>query len=153
MRDFVDNIVVKDASAKRQLLDIWDEARQSGLTEENLLAYIDRWTADLEQSQRLNFLRWPILNQRVHQNPAARGSFEAEVAVVRTFMKERIAWMDKKLGYTYKPNAISELPLDRTQPYQVFSLSGQPYGNSIDNLPSGIYIIRQGSAAQKIVVK
>lgn len=153
MRDFVDNIVVKDASAKRQLLDIWDEARQSGLTEENLLAYIDRWTADLEQSQRLNFLRWPILNQRVHQNPAARGSFEAEVAVVRTFMKERIAWMDKKLGYTYKPNGISELRVDRTQPYQVFSLSGQPYGNSIDNLPSGIYIIRQGSAAQKIVVK
>lgn len=153
MRDFVDNIVVKDASAKRQLLDIWDEARQSGLTEENLLAYIDRWTADLEQSQRLNFLRWPILNQRVHQNPAARGSFEAEVAVVRTFMKERIAWMDKKLSYTYKPNGISELRVDRSQPYQVFSLSGQPYGNSIDNLPSGIYIIRQGSAAQKIVVK
>lgn len=153
MRDFVDNIVVKDAAAKRQLLDIWDEARQSGLTEENLLAYIDRWTADLEQSQRLNFLRWPILNQRVHQNPAARGSFEAEVAVVRTFMKERIAWMDKKLSYTYKPNGISELRVDRSRPYQVFSLSGQPYGNSIDNLPSGIYIIRQGSAAQKIVVK
>ena len=153
MRNFVDNIVVKDAAAKRQLLEIWDEARQSGLTEENLLAYIDRWAADLEQSQRLNFLRWPILNQRVHQNPAARGSFEAEMAVVRTFMKERIAWMDKKLGYTYKPNGISELRVDRSQPYQVYSLSGQPYGNSIDHLPSGIYIIRQGTAAQKIVVK
>ena len=153
MRNFVDNIVVKDAAAKRQLLEIWDEARQSGLTEENLLAYIDRWAADLEQSQRLNFLRWPILNQRVHQNPAARGSFEAEMAVVRTFMKERIAWMDKKLGYTYKPNGISELRVDRSQPYQVYSLSGQPYGNSIDHLPAGIYIIRQGTAAQKIVVK
>ena len=153
MRNFVDNIVVKDAAAKRQLLEIWDEARQSGLTEENLLAFIDRWAADLEQSQRLNFLRWPILNQRVHQNPAARGSFEAEMAVVRTFMKERIAWMDKKLGYTYKPNGISELRVDRSQPYQVYSLSGQPYGNSIDHLPSGIYIIRQGTAAQKIVVK
>ena len=153
MRNFVDNIVVKDAAAKRQLLEIWDEARQSGLTEENLLAFIDRWAADLEQSQRLNFLRWPILNQRVHQNPAARGSFEAEMAVVRTFMKERIAWMDKKLGYTYKPNGISELRVDRSQPYQVYSLSGQPYGNSIDHLPSGIYIIRQGTATQKIVVK
>ena len=72
MRNFVDNIVVKDAAAKRQMLQIWDEARQSGLTEENLLASIDRWAADLEQSQRLNFLRWPILSQRVHQNPAAR---------------------------------------------------------------------------------
>ena len=153
MRSFVDNIVVNNASARKQLLEIWDEARQSGLTVDNLLAYIDRWATDLEQSQRLNFLRWPILNQRVHQNPAARGSFKAEVDVVRTFMKERIAWMDRKLGYTYKPNGISEISIDKTQPYQVYSLSGQPYGNSVDNLPSGIYVVRQGTTAQKIVVR
>jgi hypothetical protein len=153
MRTFVDNIVVKDAAAKRQMLAIWDEARQSGLTEENMIAYIDRWEADLQQSQHLNFLRWPILNQRVHQNPPTKGSFQAEVEVLRTYMKERFAWMDKKLGYTYRPNAISELPLDKTQPYQVFSLSGQPCGNSIESLSPGIYIVRQGSAAQKIVVR
>ena len=153
MRNFVDNIVVRDAAAKRQMLAIWDEARQSGLTEENMIAYIDRLEADLQQSQRLNFLRWPILNQRVHQNPPTKGSFQAEVEVLRTYMKERFVWMDKKLGYTYKPNAISELPLDRTQPYQVFSLSGQPYGNSLEGLSPGIYIIRQGSATQKIVVR
>ena len=153
MKEFVDNIVVRDAAAKRQLLAIWDEARQSGLTEENMIAYIDRLEADLQQSQRLNFLRWPILNQRVHQNPPTKGSFQAEVEVLRTYMKERLVWMDKKLGYTYKPNAISELPHDKTQPYQVFSLSGQPCGNSLEGLSPGIYIIRQGTAAQKIVVR
>ena len=153
MRNFVDNIVVKDAAAKRQMLQIWDEARQSGLTEENLLANIDRWANDLEQSQRLNFLRWPILNQRVHQNPRALGSFQAEVEVVRTFMKERLVWMDKKLGYTYKPSGISELRVDRSHPYQVYSLSGQPCGNNLENLSPGIYVVRQGTATQKIVVK
>ena len=153
MRNFVDNIVVKDAAAKRQMLQIWDEARQSGLTEENLLASIDRWANDLEQSQRLNFLRWPILNQRVHQNPRALGSFQAEVDVVRTFMKERLVWMDKKLGYTYKPSGISELRVDRSHPYQVYSLSGQPCGNNLENLSPGIYVVRQGTATQKIVVK
>ena len=153
MRNFVDNIVVRDAAAKRQLLAIWDEARQSGLTEDNMIAYIDRLEAELQQSQRLNFLRWPILNQRVHQNPPTKGSFQAEVEVLRTYMKERLVWMDKKLGYTYKPNAISELPHDKTQPYQVFSLSGQPCGNSLEGLSPGIYIIRQGTAAQKIVVR
>ena len=111
MKEFVDNIVVRDAAAKRQLLAIWDEARQSGLTEENMIAYIDRLEAELQQSQRLNFLRWPILNQRVHQNPPTK------------------------------------------QPYQVFSLSGQPCGNSLEGLSPGIYIIRQGTAAQKIVVR
>ena len=153
MRSFVDNIVVNNAAAKNRLYEIWDEARQSGLTEENMLAYIDRWAADLEQSQHLNFLRWPILNQRVHQNPAARGSFQAEVDVVKDFMKGRIAWMDKKLGYTYKPSGINELRVDMALPYQVYSLSGQPYGNSVENLPSGIYVVRQGTATRKIVVK
>jgi spore coat protein CotH len=153
MRNFVDNIVINNAASKRQLLEIWDGARQSGLTEAYMLAYIDRWAAELEQSQRLNFLRWPILNQKVHQNVVAKGSFQAEVEVVRTFMKERIAWMDKKLGYTYKPSGISELRFDETLPYQVFSLSGQPYGNSVDNLSPGIYVVRQGTVAKKIVVK
>ena len=153
MRNFVDNIVVKDAAAKRKMLEIWDEARQSGLTEENLLTYIDNWANVLQQSQHLNFLRWPILNQKVHQNVVAKGSFQAEVDVVKTFMKERIAWMDKKLGYTYKPNGISELRLNMARHYQVFSLSGQPYGSSVDNLPPGIYVVRQGTAAKKIVVK
>jgi spore coat protein CotH len=153
MKNFVDNIVVKDAAAKRQMLQIWDEARQSGLTEENMIAYIDRLEADLQQSQHLNFLRWPILNQRVHQNPPTKGSFQAEVEVLRTYMKERFAWMDKKLGYTYVPNGISELHVDRTQPYLVYSLSGQPCGNSLEGLCPGIYVIRQGSATQKVVVR
>lgn len=153
MRTFVDNIVVRDAAAKQQMQSIWGEARQSGLTEENMISFIDRWETDLQQSQRLNFLRWPILNQRVHQNPRALGSFQAEVDVLRTFMKERIAWMDRKLGYTYKPNGISELCIDKAQPYQVFSISGLPCGNNVESLSSGIYLIRQGSATQKIIVR
>ena len=153
MRTFVDNIVVRDAAAKQQLLSIWGEARQSGLTEENMISFIDRWEADLQQSQRLNFLRWPIMNQRVHQNPPTKGSYQAEVEVLRTFMKERLLWMDRKLGYTYKPNAISELPVDKDKPYQVFSLSGLFCGSSQESLFPGIYLIRQGSATQKIVVR
>ena len=153
MRTFVDNIVVRDAAAKQQLLSIWGEARQSGLTEENMISFIDRWEADLQQSQRLNFLRWPIMNQRVHQNPPTKGSYQAEVEVLRTFMKERLLWMDRKLGYTYKPNAISELPVDKDKPYQVFSLSGLFCGSSQESLSPGIYLIRQGSATQKIVVR
>ena len=153
MRSFVNDIVVNNAAARQQLLRIWDEARRSGLTEENLLAYIDQLVADLEQSQRLNFLRWPILNQDVHLNPRAWGSYQAEVQVVRDFMKERIAWMDRKLGYTYVPSGISEWRVDRTLPYQVYSLSGQPCGNSLEGLSPGVYVVRQGSATQKIVVK
>ena len=153
MRTFVNNIVINDASAGSQLLAIWGEARQNGLNEENLLAFIDRWAAELEQSQRLNFLRWPIMNQKVQKNPVIWGSYQAEVDNVKNYLKERLVWMDKKLGYTYHPSGISALRLDKTQPYQVFSLSGQSCGNSVESLSSGVYIVRQGTMTQKIVVK
>ena len=153
MKTFVDNIVVSNNAAKQQLLQIWDEVRQAGLTETNVVSFIDDWEQQLQQSQRLNFLRWPILSQRVHQNPQALGSYAKEVDVVRQYMKERIAWMDKKLGYTYEPSGIQETRLDMSKPLQIFTLSGQPCGQSLQNLSPGIYVVKQGQQTRKIVVR
>ena len=135
------------------MVTIWDKARCNGLTEENLVAFVDAMEETLAQSQRLNFLRWPILNSRVHQNPRALGSFEAEVETVRRFVKERLPWMDKRLGYTYVPSAISEVAVDMNQPYEVFTVSGLFCGNDLSGLRPGIYIVRQGQAARKMVVR
>ena len=117
--------------------------------------------SELDHSQRLNFLRWPILNQCVHQNPRALGSFSAEVENVRRFMKERLKWMDRRLDYTYVPSSgitgatvnFTDSSVDLTQPYDVFSVSGQPYGHTLDGLRPGIYILRQGHATRKIMIK
>ena len=99
MRTLVDNIVINDAAAKQQLKDLWAQLRRNGFTEESMLAYIDEQAELLAHSQQLNFLRWPILNQYVHQNPAARGSYQAEVENVRSYIRNRIPWMDRKLGF------------------------------------------------------
>ena len=153
MKTFVDNIVVKNATAKKQMLEIWDEARQAGLTEENLVAFIDSLETELNQSQRLNFLRWKIMNTKVHQNPKLWGSYTAEVQNVRRFMKERLAWMDKKLQYTYVPNAIATVRVNTALPYRVFTIAGQPCGNSLNDLRPGVYIIHQGTTSQKVIVR
>ena len=153
MKSFVDNIVVRNAEAKKQLLNIWDEARQAGLTEENLVSFIDQMETYLDQSQHLNFQRWKIMNKSVHQNPKLWGSYADEVQNVRRFMKERLAWMDRKLGYTYQPSTIADISVDLAQPYRVFTLSGQPCGTSLDALRLGIYVVRQGVLSQKIIVK
>ena len=149
MKSFVDNIVVHSATAKAQLLELWDQARRGGLTEENMLAYIDALEEELQQSQRLNFLRWPIMNKKVHMNPKTWGSYAAEVQNVRRFMKERIAWMDKKLGYN--SNGITIATLDYSHPYTVWTVSGQPCGTDLTLLAPGIYIVRQGQTTQKVV--
>ena len=99
MKTLVDMIVVRDAEAKNRLETIWAEIRQAGFTEESFIAYIDEQETLLQQSQRLNFMRWPILNEYVHQNPRTYGSYEAEVENVRRFINYRIAWMDNKLHF------------------------------------------------------
>ena len=153
MKTFANKVVIYNADAKAKMLDIWDKARHSGLTEDNLVAWIDSVETALDQSQRLNFTRWPILNTKVHMNPKAWGSYQAEVQNVRRFMKERLAWMDRKLGYTYVPSGIEEVDVDLSLPYEVYTLSGQACGSALDGLRPGIYIVRQGQSARKIMKK
>lgn len=99
MQTLVDKIVVNDAGSKAQLKALWAQIRRSGFTEESMIDYINEQAGLLDHSQRLNFLRWPIMNQYVHQNPRVRGSYTAEVDNVRNYMRNRIAWMDRKLGF------------------------------------------------------
>ena len=99
MQSLVDKIVVQDADARQQLATLWANIRQSGFTEESMLDYIDEQAQLLNASQRLNFIRWKIMNQYVHQNPRLHGSYEAEVNNVRNYMSNRIEWMDNKLGF------------------------------------------------------
>ena len=151
MRSFVDRIVVYDASARVRLLEIWDEARQNGLTKESLVAYVDQLEAELEQSQTLNFLRWPIMNTKVHQNPRIWGSYSQEVQNVRRFISERVDWMDRKLNYTYIPSSITEVNINFNEPYEVFSLSGRYCGRSLNGQDRGVYIVRQKGKTLKVV--
>lgn len=151
MRNLVDAFVLRNSDSQTMLLDIWDKARQKDLTEESLVAYIDQMEAELDKSQRLNFMRWPILNQLVHQNPKTWGSYQAEVENVRQFMKERLKWMDERLGYHYVPSGIQETILDMSLPYEVYTVEGVSCGQRLDALRPGIYIVRQGQTTRKIV--
>ena len=174
MRTFVDRIVVYNAAAKQQLYDIWDEVRMGGLTDDHMQACVDSLADVLSASQRLNFLRWPIMNEYVHQNPRVYGSYEGEVNNVRNFITNRFQWMDRKLGYTYEPPVPSEpsdsddpdnpeYPDDQTvvkhlhinyaQPYHVYTLMGIYCGNNLDLLAPDIYIVRQGQIVRKVVIK
>ena len=152
MKRFVDDIVINDNDAQKQLLDIWTEAREKGLNAENIIAFVDSTANELQASQDLNFKRWPILNTKVHQNPKTYGSYEAEVENVRNYIKERFTWMDDRVGYARALASITDATINTNQPYEVLTLSGRPCGNSLKGLGKGVYILKQGSKTRKIVI-
>lgn len=97
MRTFVSNIIDSERS-KKEISNIWKNARETKkITPEAMNRLVDSLATLLNQSQELNFKRWPILSTIVHQNPAARGSFQAEVNAVKKYLTDRIGWMDKKI--------------------------------------------------------
>jgi hypothetical protein len=153
MQVLVDNIVIRDSVAKAKLLEIWGKAREDSLNEEHLFEFIDKHEKYLQESQELNFTRWPVMNEQVQQNPVVWGSYAAEVQNVRRFISERLLWIDNKLGYTYTPTGIAEAIPDSKLPCQIYNMSGQPCTEDLRHLPRGIYIVKQGRNTKKIQVR
>ena len=102
------NRIMSDPQTGEDLKRIYSDYRDKGvISEESLLAVVNQYATELDQSQKLNFIRWPIMNQSVHQNPYVWGNYKAEVDNVRKYIKDRIKWIDSKLNYV--PNSVPRL--------------------------------------------
>ena len=175
----VSRIMVNDLESVADVQELWGYARyQNGITVESLQAYVDSMAAVLDASERLNFIRWPIMNKKVHQNPVIWGSYEAEVQNVKDYLERRIAWLDKKLKYDEQAFAdhIAESPagpepevhiwgrhvyvsgIPGGQSYQVFSPSGALEGQGESGqegplLAPGLHIISVQDRSVKVLVR
>ena len=87
-----------DPTLRAAMTTMWQVARaERNVTSESLTAYIDSTAEELMQSQRLNFIRWPILNQQVQVNPRAGGTYEVEVDWMKEYVESRIPWFDRMI--------------------------------------------------------
>lgn len=99
IRDFV-NRILSDPFATQTLSSIWSSMRKSGaFSEESLWAYVDSLGAVMDVSQRLNFTRWDNLGELLTLQQFAPGTYEGELDIIKSYLRTRISWIDKKLGY------------------------------------------------------
>lgn len=168
MHDLVDRILLKDQATDDELLALWTKTRDAGMSSEHLCDFIDKWAAEMDASQRLNFTRWDILGKKVHGNPQASGSYEGEINWVKNYLMERIPWMDNKIGY--EASSIERVDVDADALtlndeaiWTVYNIEGQIV-TTIDgvftssSLLPGIYIVKGYSSSNrslttKIVIK
>ena len=92
VRTMVNRIVKQDTGARARLVEIWDQTKPKL---EDLNDYVDQTAQLLDESQQLNFKRWPILNQYVHQNPKTYGSYSGEVNNVKNYITKRLTKFDQ----------------------------------------------------------
>ena len=94
LKDIVLRIVKEDPQAKARLVEIWDAALNEGNLK-GLGSYMEETADLLDESQQLNFKRWKILDQWVHMNYQALGSYEAELGTVRNHITTRLNTLDQ----------------------------------------------------------
>ena len=99
VREIANVIVKKDVAARKRLIELWEKARkEQGINVTSLLEYIDQTAQLLNEAQRLNFKRWKILDQLVHENPQAAGSYEGELEILKNYISKRVPKMDVLIG-------------------------------------------------------
>lgn len=95
VREMVTRIVKSDTGGRTRLREMWKEDREKL---QDLNDFVEETAALLDESQDLNFKRWPILGTLVHQNIRATGSYNAEVEAVKTYITARLKRMDELIG-------------------------------------------------------
>ncbi len=94
----------------------WSIARlDRGLSADQMVHLVDSLAEMADVSQRLNFIRWPILNSYVHQNFQALGSYKAEVNFMKNYIRSRMDWMDNKVGLDEKYSAVEPATMEMAQ--------------------------------------
>ena len=161
MKYFAQRVLIKDESTASEILEVWRTARKNGLTEEWLKEKVEEYRQLLDASQKLNFLRWPILNQKVHMNPNAYGSYEKECEVIKSYISPQFSHLDKVIGYD--PSLPEEPSEENPDPEASVVYSGvdetSPIFYSLDGirvsypLKPGLYVEITGNNTRKVVIK
>jgi len=100
MDNFTKRILKVDKRTKPELSRLWSLARNDrNLTYESMAQYVEDKRKELSESQKLNFYRWPIINQLVHQNPVINGSYNTEVNRIKTYLENRFKDLDVLMNY------------------------------------------------------
>jgi hypothetical protein len=61
-----------------------------------ILARVDELAAQLQESQKRNYERWPILGRPINPNYFVGSSYEEEVTWMKKFIEARLDWMEKQ---------------------------------------------------------
>lgn len=86
----------KDPAFRQKVKLRWNQIRGKEINE--ITSTIDKTVAYIDLSQKKNFNRWLILDQYVWPNQFVLGTYPKEVAQLKAWLTERIAWLDKEMN-------------------------------------------------------
>ena len=114
------NIVLK------KVKDTWNEMTNTVFTKEAVLGFLDEQIKNINESQRLNFIKWDVLKKRLFMEARCRGSFQKEADYLKKFIAERFDVYGEIVKNATKESIINEIKKDST-----FGHGHNPWGNKL----------------------
>ena len=96
----------EDPDFGQKFVDRWTELRATVFAETNLLGRVDGMARYLDESQKRNFERWPILGVTVNPNWFVADTYGEEVAWMKDWIAKRVMWIDAQ--FVTVPNAARD---------------------------------------------
>ena len=81
--------ILSNEVALNKVKKTWAEMTSTVFTKEIIRDFINNQIEYINESQKLNFMRWDVLNSRQFMEAELRGSFEAEVEYLKEFIENR----------------------------------------------------------------
>jgi hypothetical protein len=97
----------EDPDFGQRYVDRWAQWRTNVFSTSNLVARVDELAAALKEPAARNFERWPILGQVVDPEYLAGKSYEEEIQYLKTWITNRMAWIDAQFPPPPQPSHIS----------------------------------------------
>ena len=82
--------------------------RNTVFTKEKVIGFLDEQIKNINESQRLNFIKWDVLKKRQFIEARCRGSFEKEADYLKKFVEERIDVYGEIVKNATKESIINE---------------------------------------------
>ena len=89
--------LMQDSSFTRRINTRWRELRKNILDVPRIHAYIDSLAQYLDEAQKRNFERWPILGTYVWPNAYIGQTYFAELNYLKQWVNLRALWMDVRM--------------------------------------------------------
>lgn len=83
----------EDADFAQRYVDRWSQFRTNVFATERVLRRVDEIAVQLQEAQKRNFEKWPILGRSINPNYYVGGSYEDEIGWMKKYIQTRLDWI------------------------------------------------------------
>ena len=125
--------ILSNEAVLKKIKDTWTEMTNTVFTKKIILDFLNEQIEYINESQKLNFMKWNVLNSRQFMEAAMRGSFQAEVDYLKEFVENRFDVFGGIVNSATKDSVLEETQGGWGMPFGGGDWGGNPFGGNGNN--------------------